>query len=1010
MNSYILRKGVNYLLVTLAAAFASQIAVAVADVRYDERINHIAPIFGVAISIVLVGGYRYLPAIFIGAILPAAFAKGDFLSIVSEPFAAIIAATLARRILSALRADISMERARDAFLVLFWAAAMASLVGALIQSVFLCSGINAIPWPEFPGLALSNWLSAAVGTIIVAPFILTWAHPVDSRLGSKQVFEVLIWFITLIAFGHVTFKNWAPTDTLFYPMELAIFPIMAWSAFRFGLRGASAGVLALALLAGWELIPVLQGGQGVTITQSPANVWVFVGIVSITSVCLAAVMTELRRREAVISENERRLRAFTDALPDIAFVLTADGKIQDVFAASTRICANHRIFNTESVRGKQIHDLFDDAVVMGFTETIQEALKEGRVTTYEYALQSVDVGKHWFEARVTPLTNYEEQSDQVVWVAYDISSRKEYEEAIRQRDGILKATAHANNSLLTTSGLDEAVSAALDEICRALQVDRAFIFEVYGSSEGEFRHFSAKYERVKSDTLHGLLSNPSLTDAPFEQFCPGWYEQLTDKGIVKIDSSTTDGDELETLRVFQARAVLAIPMWRENNLYGFFGVDHCQMPHSWGESEVNAVRLLASGLSGLFTINEHQNDLLGAKDTADAASIAKGEFLAMMSHEIRTPMNAIIGYTDLLVQSDLDEQQSEHAAIIKRSGRALLDLINNILDYSKIESRSLELESKKFDLEQVVCEALEEVLPQAKDKKLAVDYEISPNVKEFYVGDAHRLMQVLLNLASNAIKFTSKGSVKICVSLHGIDADRSSDVLHFEVIDTGPGIPEEKFGKLFQAFTQVDSSTTRRFGGTGLGLVISKRLVERMDGKIWIESDEGVGSNFQFHIVLKHMASIPGTMGDPGNLVDEDDDEILEPDFAKDHPLKILLCEDDKDNRWVIRELLEMLGYRPDVVETSEEALLQMQNRSYDAVLMDVRLPGRTGIEITKAIRSGEEKVENPNHYIIAVTAYAMNEDREKCLNAGMNDYIRKPVEISGLKEALKRACQAVRT
>ncbi|HKK17173.1 MAG TPA: ATP-binding protein, partial [Opitutales bacterium] len=860
----------------------------------------------------------------------------------------------------------------------------------------------------FVNLTFSNWLAAAVGTIIVAPFIQTWANPVSFRLGSKQLLEVFLWFVALISFGHVTLKNWAPTDTLLYPMELAIFPIMAWSAFRFGLRGASAGVLALALLAGWELLPVLHG-QELTITQSPANVWVFVGIVSVTSVCLAAVMTELRRREEQISENERRLRAFTEALPDIAFVFSPGGLIQDVFAASDRICANHRIFNADSVRGKRISDLFDESVCKGFIETINTALRRGRVSTFEYSLQSVDVGEHWFEARVTPMANAKDKNDQVVWVAYDISRRKSSEEAIRHRDRILRATAHANNCLLTTSSFDGAVKAALSEIGRALEVDRAFIFEVSGGGHEEFHNFTIRHEWLRQNGTPGLVSNPSLQEAPFEQYCPGWYELLVDRGIVKIDSDTGSDEEIETLQILQTRAVLAIPMWKEGSLYGFFGVDHCDGPHLWNESEINAVRLLASGLSGLIMIEENQDNLRWATDTANAASVAKGEFLAMMSHEIRTPMNAIIGYTDLLVQSELDEQQSEHAAIIKRSGRALLDLINNILDYSKIESRSLELEAKKFDLEQIVCEALEEVLPQAKDKQLAVDYEINPDVREFYIGDAHRLRQVLLNLANNAIKFTSKGSITIHVSLNEIDEENAADVLHFQVVDTGPGIPKEKYEKLFQPFTQVDSSTTRRFGGTGLGLVISRRLVERMNGKIWIESELGEGSNFQFHVKLGHAASIPGPSESEGELLAEDDEELLEPEFANAHPLRLLLCEDDKDNRWVIRELLEMLGYKPDVVESSEEALVQLQNRSYDAVLMDVRLPGRSGIELTEAIRSGEEKVENPDQYIIAVTAYAMNEDRQKCLSVGMNDYIRKPVEISELKEALKRASEASR-
>jgi PAS domain S-box-containing protein len=1007
MKSEFLRTAAKHLLVALTAAFASQIAAALADVRYDERVNHIAPVFGVAISFVLVGGYRYLPAIFIGAVVPGAFAKTDLFAIVSSPLGALGAAVIARRLLTGLRVGMTMERIRDAFLILFLAGGFATSIGALVQSVFLCNGTNAIPWSEFGSLMLSNWLAAAVGTIIVAPFIITWANPVGFRLGSRQLLEVLLWFTTLISFGHITFQNWAPTDTLLYPMELAIFPIMAWSALRFGLRGASAGVLALALLAGWELIPVLESNV-YSMTQSPANVWSFVGIVSLTSVCLASVITEFRRREEEISENESRLRAFTDALPDIAFVLGADGMIHDVFAASDKICANHRILNPERIRGKKISDFFDASVYRGFIDTVATALRLQRVSTFEYSLQSVDVGEHWFEARVTPMTDNNGLNGRVVWIAYDISQRKASEEAIRRRDTLLGATAQANNNLLTTSEFSQAVQAALGEIGRALAVDRAFIFRVSADESDEFLHFSAEHEWLVRDDAPSLLANPSLQDAPFEQYCPDWYESLVGEGIVRIDTDTASVEELETLNVLKARAVLAIPMWQEGSLYGFFGVDHCEKPHRWETSEVNAVRLLASGLSGLIMIQEKQDDLCRAKDSANAASVAKGEFLAMMSHEIRTPMNAIIGYTDLLFQSELDDQQFEHAAIIKRSGRALLDLINNILDYSKIESRLLELETKKFDLEQIVCEALEEVLPQARDKQLSVDYEIDQNVKEFYLGDPHRLRQVLLNLANNAIKFTAKGSIAIKVALKEIDFENAADLLHFEVIDTGPGIPEEKYKRLFQPFSQVDSSTTRQFGGTGLGLVISKRLVERMDGRIWVESEVGRGSNFQFLVKLNLAASRPLVPGGQHAIIDEDEqEELLEADFGEKYPLKLLLCEDDVDNRWVIRELLEMLGYRPDVVESSEEALIQLRNRNYDAVLLDVRLPGRSGIELTSMIRSGEEKVENQEQYVIAVTAYAMNEDRQKCLDVGMNDYIRKPVEICELKDALRRASQA---
>ena len=264
-----------------------------------------------------------------------------------------------------------------------------------------------------------------------------------------------------------------------------------------------------------------------------------------------------------------------------------------------------------------------------------------------------------------------------------------------------------------------------------------------------------------------------------------------------------------------------------------------------------------------------------------------------------------------------------------------------------------------------------------------------------------------MNLANNAVKFTSHGEILIRVEAQEATGDLAYDQLHIEVRDTGCGIAGDKFERLFKAFSQVDSSTTRVYGGSGLGLIISKRLVERMDGKIWLESEEGVGS--QFHFIIQLLRTDHELRTRPPFASDHESDDSLEVSFAASYPLRILLCEDDQDNRWVIRELLEMLGYRPNVVDCGEDALEQLKHRAYDAVLMDVRLPGLSGTELTRAIRSGAEKIENSEQYIIAVTAYAMNEDREKCLEAGMNDYIRKPVEIIELKEALKRACKRSR-
>ena len=657
--------------------------------------------------------------------------------------------------------------------------------------------------------------------------------------------------------------------------------------------------------------------------------------------------TDILQSKSILLESEAKFRSYIDNSPDGVFITDQNGRYLEVNPAASVLTG----YTQDELLKMSIFDLIPPESAKIAHRHLQ-ALQQTNFASSEYKFSHKSGKKLWSSVDAVKLS-----ATRYLAFAKDISGRKIIEESLRESEFNYRTLADSSPALIWKAGTDKLCDyfnkGWLDFTGRTLEQEFG-----YGWKEG-----------VHPDDLQHCLDIYFSAFDKREAFSMDYrlrrhddeYRWMQDDGCPRYDLN--------------------------GNFAGYIG--YCL---------------------DITDRKRDENELRQAKAAAEAANTAKSQFLANMSHEIRTPMNGMIGLIELMLGTELTEEQRKYAELIKLSGRNLVQLISDILDLSKIEAHKIELETQNFDLQAEMNGIINLLSLHAREKGLMLSVQVDPDVPLLLKGDAGRLRQILNNIIGNAIKFTDKGSVLLHIRKDAEDEKQAT--LRIMVTDTGIGIAANKLEKIFEPFTQADSSSTRTHGGTGLGLTISRQLAELMNGTIGVESVEGAGTTFWFTVVLAKQAQGhddgEGVIGD-SSATSED---LLSPPLnlpleknenTFNNKIRLLLAEDDPINQHMTKLFLTKSGYNVDVASNGREALKLLEENDYAVVLMDCMMPLLSGYEVTAIIRNPASAVRNHAIPVIALTANAMREDRDSCRAAGMDDYLAKPIEVTKVLATLEK-------
>jgi PAS domain S-box-containing protein len=637
--------------------------------------------------------------------------------------------------------------------------------------------------------------------------------------------------------------------------------------------------------------------------------------------------------------------------------------------------------------------------------------EQGRRFTGEWSFTGSDGSLHWFDGSRTPIYDDQKVIIGQVGIANPINQRKQIEADVAQQLRYAEALARCSQMLLSSEISVAAYQAALAQSLEILRVavaaDRVAVYRYIDLTHGQTRMLNSMQlfaavnapdlppqRPATSEVLRDIpdeIRSVLQTGLPFHGPMIGRFPQSPAYERYNADNATI--------------SQLLHPLTSHGAWWGHISVNDHTRARSWDDATIQVVRTAAEmiitffqGWEAVGALRASEEALRQAKEAAEAADLAKSAFLAMMSHEIRTPLNAVIGMSSLLLDSEIAPQQREYVTTIGTSGNALLVLINDILDLSRIEAHQVVLETQPFSLAAFLHETISLVTYQASAKGLQLRAHIDAALPAQLAGDVTRLRQILVNLLANAVKFTAHGEVALDAR-----SQRAADGQHtlaIRVRDTGIGISAAQMTQIFQPFVQADRSTTRRYGGTGLGLAISRQLADLMGGTLTVASEPGVGSTFTLTVTLSEVDTPPA----PTRPELREDSVAHNAQLLAEYgpTLRVLIAEDNVVNQIVTLRLLDQLGCRADVVEDGAAAVRAMVGQPYDIVLMDVEMPELDGEQAARAIRAYGTQIHQP--YIIALTAHALTDMRAHVLAAGMSDYLSKPVRLDDLRVVLLRA------